>query len=432
MTPTELQERALSDTDNQQPLGRGLPSDGLLSLEEARRRITRAVDPIDGHESIRLDDCLGRILATEIRSPISVPPHANSALDGFAFSGGSIPENGRRVLDVIGTAWAGKPLDGTVGTGQAARIMTGAPMPAGTDSVLAQELVEWDDQHLYLKSDTKGGQNVRQAGEDLMAGEIALTSGKRIMPAELGLLASLGLTDIDVVRKLKVSIFSTGDELYRPGEPVGPGGIYDSNGFTLSGLLSRLGAVVDDGGIIRDERSAVQDALFSAADSADVIITSGGVSTGEADYVEEVLQSHGELGFWRVAIRPGRPLAFGHLGKAVFFGLPGNPVAVMVTFYQFLRNALSKMMGEADTPMLPCFKVRCDTPLRKRRGRTEFYRGILETSADGSLQVRRTPHQGSGVLRSMNEANCFIILPDDYASTEAGELVDVQPFHGLV
>ena len=415
------------------PKSRGLPSAGLLPLAEAKQRIAAAVEPITGTERLPVGKCLGRILAADVVSPIDVPAHTNSALDGFAFAAADIPAAGQvNSLQLVGTAWAGRPLAHAVGSGEAARIMTGAAMPSGTDSVVAQELVNADENCLQLDDATEARQNVRQAGEDLRRGEVAVAAGKRLMPAELGLLASLGLPEVEVMRRLSVNLLSTGDELYRPGETVSTGGIYDSNGFTLRGLLERMGAQVEDRGIVCDRHEAVREGLLAAAQTADVVITSGGVSTGEADYVEQVLREHGELGFWRVAIRPGRPLAFGRLGNAVFFGLPGNPVAVMVTFYQFLQGALARMMGERGHASAPVFKVKCTTALRKRVGRTEFYRGWLQTGADGELTVARTPHQGSGVLRSMSEANCFIILPDECESTQAGDLVDVQPFFALV
>ena len=404
----------------------------LLPLAQARRRIRELIERIEGDERIDLTLALGRILSEDVISPINVPGHTNSALDGYAFHGADIPPHDSAELKVVGIAWAGGPHRQDVARGEAVRIMTGAPMPPGTDTVVAQELVETGEKIIRLGSNHRIGQNVRAAGEDLAKGDLALPAGKRLLPAELGLLASLGLDNVTVVRKLKVALFSTGDELRSAGEPIDDGSVYDSNRFTLMGMLTRLGAQVQDKGIIRDNRNAVRDAVLSASTEADVIITSGGVSTGEADYVQEVLDEQGHLGFWRVAIKPGRPLAFGRLGKALFFGLPGNPVAVMVTFYQLLHYALSRMMGESHPLLSPVVKVRCTTKLSKKSGRTEFYRAILETNDEGETTVRKTGRQGSGVLHSMSEANCFIILPDDCDTVHPGTLVDVQPFFGLV
>jgi molybdopterin molybdotransferase len=418
--------------ERQDSLGRGLPSAGLLPVAEARERIAGAVEPVSETQSVAIEQCLGRVLAADVMSPINVPAHTNSALDGFAIAGAEIPTDDVAVLKVIGTAWAGNPLDRGVAAGEAARIMTGAVMPDGTDTVVAQELVQWDEQTVHIGGEHRAGQNVRQAGEDLSVGEVAVSAGKRLMPAEMGLLASLGLAHAKVFRRLRVALFSTGDELHRPGDSTGAVGVYDSNHYTLTGLLSRLGAEVIDGGIIKDDKDSVRETLLGAAQASDVIITSGGVSTGEADYVEDVLNEHGELGFWRVAIRPGRPLAFGRLAGAAFFGLPGNPVAVMVTFHQLLQSALATMMGERDFTAAPIFKVKCSSSLRKRPGRMEVYRGVLSADASGELVVTKTKHQGSGVLRSMSEANCFIILEDECVSTEPGEHVDVQPFFALL
>lgn len=404
----------------------------LLPLDEARRRVREAVNPVVEIEQVGLAQALGRILATDVVSPINVPGHTNSALDGYAIRGSDIPQGNPIGLRVTGTAWAGRPHRGQVEPGEAVRIMTGAPMPRGTDTVVAQELVETLDDTVQLDTNHRPGQNVRAAGEDLGKGEVALPAGKRLLPAELGLLASLGLDHVSVVRKLRVAIFSTGDELRSAGESIEDGSVYDSNRFTLLGMLTRLGVEIQDNGIIRDNRDAVRDAVLNASTRADVIITSGGVSTGDADYVQEVLEEHGNLGFWRVAIKPGRPLAFGQVGTALFFGLPGNPVAVMVTFYQFLHYALSRMMGEGNPLPIPLLKARCVSRLSKRAGRTEFYRAVLVADDDGETVVKRTGKQGSGVLHSMSEANCFIILPDDCETVEPGTMVDVQPFFGLV
>jgi molybdopterin molybdotransferase len=309
--------------------------------------------------------------------------------------------------------------------------MTGAKMPDGLDTVIMQEQVECVDDTILIGSGHKPGQNVRQAGEDLAVGAVAVSAGTRIDPAELGLFASLGVAEVEVARRLRVAFFSTGDELRSIGEPLAEGEIYDSNRYTLHGMLTRLGVELLDMGVIADQREAIGDAFRRAASMADVIITTGGVSVGEADYVKEILAETGTVDFWKLAIKPGRPLAFGTVRDAFFFGLPGNPVAVMVTFYEFVQPALRRMMGQQG--LRPArFRVPCRSRLKKRPGRMEFQRGLLQVADNGSLSVSRTGAQGSGMLSSMSSANCFIILPTDSGSVEPGDMVDVEPFEGLV
>jgi len=318
-----------------------------------------------------------------------------------------------------------------VRAGECVRIMTGAVLPAGADTVVMQEQVQSESDAIRVAADLQSGDNVRAAGEDLARGQRVLAAGRQILPPELGLLASIGLAEVPVRRRLRVAFFSTGDELRSIGQPLAPGEIYDSNRYTLYGMLARLGADVLDLGVVRDDRAATRQAFLDAAANADVIITSGGVSVGEADYVKETLEALGEIGFWQIAMKPGRPLAFGRVRGAVFFGLPGNPVSVMVTYYQFVEPALRRMMGQDDAPAAT-FKARCVSRLHKRPGRAEFQRGILERDADGELVVRATGQQGSGILRSMSAGNCFVILPQDSGNVEPGTLVDVQPFHGIL
>jgi molybdopterin molybdotransferase len=310
--------------------------------------------------------------------------------------------------------------------------MTGAPMPAGTDTAVMQEHVRQRDDTVAIRSGKSARENVRAAGEDLAKGQLALPAGKRLAPAELGLLASLGLGEVQVFRKLRVAFFSTGDELRSIGEALGEGEIYDSNRYTLYGMLKRLGAEVLDMGVVRDQREAVRRAFSDAAANADAVITSGGVSVGEADYVKETLDALGQVGFWQIAMRPGRPLAFGRVGNAAFFGLPGNPVAVMVTFYQFLQPALRHMMGESDASVPVTFHARSASRFNTRPGRTDFLRGILERDTNGELIVRSTGAQGSGILSSMSRANCFVILSPELSDVEPGTLVEVQPFDGII
>ncbi len=404
-----------------------------LTVEEALRRLHQDTNPINGFEKVALRSALDRTLAEDVYSLIDVPSHTNSAMDGYAFNASDLPASGAATLSVIGTALAGKPFLGSVKRGECIRIMTGAPMPKGTDTVIMQEHVEAEEGVIRIGPGHEAGQNVRLAGEDLAKGDLVLAAGKEIYPADLGLLASIGRAEVLVKRRVRVAFFSTGDELRSVGEPLGDGDVYDSNRYTLYGMLKRLGVELIDMGVIRDEREAVKQALLEAANCADSVVTSGGVSVGTADYVKETLETIGEIRFWQIAMRPGRPLAFGRVGGAIFFGLPGNPVSVMVTFYQFVEPALRHMMGQTDTqPGRATFKVRCTSRLRKRAGRTEFQRAILERDDKGELVVCKTGQQGSGILHSMSAANCFIILPRDAGTIEPGMLVEVQPFHGVV
>lgn len=403
-----------------------------LTVEQARQRILATVEPVSGAEKLALRSALGRIVAEDIYSPIDVPSHTNSAVDGYALT--STDLSGKETkLRVIGTSWAGRPFYGRVQAGESVRIMTGAVVPKGADTVVMQEHVRLHDGAIDVTGHIPPGENVRAAGEDLAKGQLALAKGKQILPPELGLLASLGIVEVPVSRRLRVAFFSTGDELRSLGQPLAEGEIYDSNRYTLFGMLTRLGVEMLDMGVIRDDRDAIERAFLDAAANADVIITSGGVSVGEADYVKETLERLGEIHFWQIAMKPGRPLAFGHVRDATFFGLPGNPVSVMMTFYQFVEQALRHMMGQSNPrPALATFKVRCASRLHKRLGRAEFQRGILESDAAGELVVRATGQQGSGILRSMSAANCFVILPRDGQTVEPGTLVDVQPFHGIL
>jgi molybdopterin molybdotransferase len=305
-------------------------------------------------------------------------------------------------------------------------------MPQGADTVVMQEQARRNDDTVILAAGQKAGQNVRQAGEDVSAGEVALRAGTQLMPAELGVLASLGVSEVNVRRRPRVAFFSTGDELRSVGEPLGTGQIYDSNRYTIHGMLTRLGIEVIDMGVIRDEQEAVERALAEAAAQADAIVTSGGVSVGDADYVTQTLEKAGSVGFWKVAMKPGRPLAFGRVDDALFFGLPGNPVAVMVTFYQLVQPALQVMSG-LPNPEPPITVTAVTTgPLRKKQGRLELQRGILTREADGRLLVHKSGRGGSGILSSMSVANCFIVLPEDAGPVAAGDEVTVQPFAAFV
>lgn len=411
-----------------------LPSHGhkALRLDEARARIIAAIAPVTEQQSVGLRDALGRVLAAEVRSTVDVPSHRNSAMDGYVLAGSELPQAGTASLEVVGTSWAGRPYSGEVGRGQCVRIMTGATLPDATDTVVMQEHVRLDGARVVIEAGHHVGQNVRPAGEDIRRGELALGAGTLLRPAQLGLLASIGIGAVPVLRRPRVAIFSTGDELRSIGEELEHGQIYDSNRYTLHGMLSRLQVEVIDLGVVADTREATLRAFESAAAQADAIVTSGGVSVGEADYVTETLERHGQIGFWKVAMKPGKPIAFGRFGSAYFFGLPGNPVSVMVTFYQLVQPALRALTGARDPDPPILVRARCETRLRKKPGRLEFQRGVLERRADGAYTVRSSGHQGAGVLRSMSDANCFVILPLEQGDVEPGTEVDVQPFAGLV
>ena len=398
-----------------------------IKVSDALKNIYTAISPISETEIVPIRESLNRVLAAEIISSLNVPTATNSAMDGYALHGADIPKEGTSKLGVIGTAFAGKPYQGKVAQGECVRIMTGAVMPDTTDTVIIQEHVERTDDIILIDSETKSGSNVRQAGEDVAVGDIVLKKGARIRAADIGVIASLGIGEIEVSRKLRVAFFSTGDELCSIGEELKNGNIYDSNRYSLFGMLSELNVTIMDMGVIRDNREDLQQAFESAATKADVIITTGGVSVGEADYVKEILQETGTVNFWKVAMKPGRPLAFGQIKDAHFFGLPGNPVSVMVTFSQFVKPALRHLMAETETETFT-MRVPCISKLKKRPGRVEYQRGILERDKNNQWVVKKTGAQGSGILRSMSQANCFIILPMDGETVEPGTIVEVQPF----
>ncbi|MEN9849462.1 MAG: hypothetical protein RL368_2202 [Pseudomonadota bacterium] len=401
-----------------------------LSVEEASQRIQTLLPVITTCEYLPLRDALGRVLAASIISPSNVPAHVNAAMDGYAIAAADLPTTGMQTLAVIGSAWAGKSFAGMVARGQCVRIMTGAVMPLGTDTVLMQERVEISGAQIRFMAGEKAGQNVRQAGEDVALGQVVLEAGAYLNPAQLGVLASLGIVEVQVKRRLRVAFFSTGDELCSVGQTLGMGQIYDSNRYTLFAMLQRLGVEILDMGVVRDQRESLQQVLSSAAAQADVIISSGGVSVGDADVTKQVFSELGQINFWKIAMKPGRPLTFGTMQGRVFFGLPGNPVAVMVTFYQFVQPALRKMQGSTSETLL--FKARSLSAFKKKPGRTEFIRAHFKKSESGEWQVQCSSEQGSGILRSMSEANCFIILPRTQGDVAQGDWVEVQAFVGLI
>jgi molybdopterin molybdotransferase len=353
-------------------------------------------------------------------------------MDGYALGRSSLAADGEIRLTVVGTAAAGRPFGGEVAAGECVRIMTGASLPPGTDTVVMQENVTRDGDTAIIPGGQSPGQHVRRAGEDIAVGDVALAAGIRLMPAELGMLASLGVGEVRVRRRPRVAFFSTGDELKSVGESLGPGQIYDSNRYTIYGMLTRLGVETVDMGIVPDEREAVERAFEAAADLADAVVTSGGVSVGEADYVTETLERIGSIGFWKVAMKPGRPLAFGRIGGALFFGLPGNPVSAMATFYQLVQPALEALAGLPDAGPPLTVPAVAAAPLKKKPGRREFQRGLLERNDDGRLAVRPAGRPGSGILSSMGAADCFIVLAEDAGDITAGEEVLVQPFAAFV
>ena len=396
-----------------------------LHVDKARAAIRACITPLTAVETIPIREALGRVLAQDVVPQINVPAHDNSAMDGYAVRFCDLDSP----LKEIGVALAGKPYHGTVGEGECVRIMTGAVMPAGADTVVIQEVVKREGERIRIPPGQKRAQNVRYAGEDLKLGVPVLADGKHLRAAELGLIASLGIGEVRVKRKLRVAFFATGDELASIGTQLKQGEVYDSNRYTLHGMLSRLGVEMVDLGVVRDDPLALE-AAFKKAALADAVITTGGVSVGEADFVRTLMAKLGEVLFWKIAMRPGRPMAFGRIGDAWLFGLPGNPVAVMVTFYQFVRDALLYLAGRADGGAVPLLRALAVENMRKVPGRTEYQRGILFKEA-GGWRVRTTGQQGSGVLRSMSEANCLIVLEHERGAVKAGEPVDVQLMEGL-
>jgi len=400
----------------------------LMSVKAAGERITSMVVPLSDIERVPVREALGRVLAADLKSPVNVPNHTNSAMDGYAVRANDLQQP---VLSVIGTAWAGCAFNGTVEKGQCVRIMTGAVMPEGSDTVIVQEQVERNGNTIRFTTGQKPEQHIRHSGEDLTAGSIALTGGERLFPAEIGLVASLGIGELGVVRQPRVAFFSTGDELRSIGEPLALGEIYDSNRYTLHGMLTRAGTNFIDLGVVPDDRNQLRETFVRAASMADVVIASAGASVGDADYVYEVLNEIGQVNFWKIAMKPGRPLSVGKIAGAIFFGLPGNPVSVMVTFYQFVLPALRRLAGEKSASPMRVF-ARTTKHLKKKPGRTEFLRGVLSHHEDGELTVTSTGDQGSGILSSMSRANCFIILEAESQGAAVGDVVTVEPFSGLI
>jgi len=413
-----------------------------LPVGAAQAIVLQWVTPLAASERVPLREALARVLAEDVISPIDVPAHDNAAMDGYAFAGAALATaDGKLTLTVCGKAFAGHPFTGAVATGACVRIMTGAPMPAGCDTVVPQERVEIHGESITFETNTfTPGANARRKGEDLARGGVALAGGRVLRACDIGLLASLGLVEANVKQRLRVAYFSTGDELRSPGEPLAPGAIYDSNRYALGAMLQRLNVEAIDLGVVRDDPAALSATLKLAAETADVVLTSGGVSVGEADFTRSQLQTLGDVSFWGLAMRPGRPLAFGRIWSggrpgagraALLFGLPGNPVATMVSFYQIVRPALMAMAGANPQPV-PLVPACCDVPIRKRPGRTEFQRGLARREANSQWRVAPTGSQSSGALSTMSEANCFIVLAHEAGDLDAGDAVDIMLFDGLV
>jgi molybdopterin molybdotransferase len=404
------------------------PGDEARTYEAARALVESAAAPVTGREVVALRSALGRVVDRPVMSPADVPPHRNSAMDGYAMAFADVPGEGHRELEVAGTAWAGRPFAGVLAPGQCVRIMTGAKMPDGVDTVVIQEHAQAVGEHrVRIDSRPRAGQNVRHPGEDIARGQVVLASGKRVGPAELGLLASLGIAEVGVHRRVRAAFFTSGDELRSLGQPLGEGEIYDSNRYTLFGMLHELGVEILDMGVVRDRPEELQRALDDAGEAADVVLTTGGISVGAADHLHRLVAERGEVLFSKVAIKPGRPVTFGRWGRSWFFGLPGNPVAAMVTFYEFVRPLLRRLQGESPVERT-LLRARSEGPMPKSPGRTEIRRGLLFTGADGELRVRTAGRQGSGVLSSMSTGNCFVLLGDARGPVAAGDLVTVEPF----
>lgn len=403
-------------------------SPAFLSVVQGQEKILSLIERIEGKESCAIADSAGRVLSDDVISPVNVPQYTNSAMDGFAIRG---EDTELESFEVVAEVMAGHAYNKPLEQGQAVKIMTGAPTPIGADTVVMREQAVDSGDRVTFNASIKTGQNVRQAGEDLAIGAAVFSQGQRIASPEMGMMASLGFGQCDVFRRVKVAVFSTGDEVQAPGTEQKENSIYDSNRFTIMGMLEKLGCEILDFGIIEDDESLMIEALETASKQADIVMTSGGVSVGDADYIKLALEKLGQIDFWRINMRPGRPLAFGQINDKPFFGLPGNPVAVMVSFINFVEPAIRKMQGEIDWQPLKVNAIATED-LRSRQGRTEFSRGVYELDPRGQLTVRTTGKQGSGILRSMSEANCLIEISPAVDTVKAGESVTIIPLQGRI
>jgi molybdopterin molybdotransferase len=402
---------------------------GLIPLEAALEQMLSRIVPVTESQSVPLLQAAGRITASPVTSPIDVPGFDNSAMDGYAVRMADIAAGG--ALPVAGKAFAGQPFSGEWPSGTCIRIMTGAPIPAGAEAVVMQEETETTETGVRFNAQVKKGQNIRLRGEDIRSGASVLPVGTKLTAAELPLIASLGIGEVSVLRKVRAAVFSTGDELKLPGQPLEAGQIYDTNRLAVHIMLEQLGCEVVDLGIIRDDPAALRAAFLEADGQADVVISSGGVSVGEADYTRQLLEELGEVGFWKLAIKPGKPFAFGRLKNSWFCGLPGNPVSAALTFYQLVQPLLAKLSGQRGNALPPRQRARTVGRLKKTPGRLDFQRGIMRTGEDGQLEVLSTGHQGSHIFSSFSQANCFIVLERERGHVEAGEWVEIEPFNAL-
>ena len=412
--------------------GSGMVDDydpNAMSVEKAKAWIANFLNPMDQKETIHIKDALNRIVAEPIIATMNVPNHDNSAMDGYAINIDLLNDHGPFKLKVTGKLLAGNALDGNIEG--AVRIMTGAIIPSGLNAVIPQEHVELYEGVITFKTKPLSNQNIRRTGEDIKRGQTVFQNGRFLEPCDLGLLASLGIDSIKVYRKIKVAFFSTGDEIISLGKSLLPGQVYDSNRYSLIGLLKRLDVDMLDFGVIPDDKKAIEETLLKASNIADIVVTTGGVSVGEADFMKDILKKIGEILFWKISMKPGKPLAYGKIGQCHYFGLPGNPVSTMVTFYQFVREAILTLSGQTPIPKIPLIKAKLLGPIKKIPGRTEFQRGVFEQDDQGTFKVNPLKDQGSGILRSMSEANCFILLHEDLAHLEKDMWVDIQLFDSL-
>ncbi|CAJ0992886.1 molybdopterin molybdotransferase MoeA [Pantoea sp. Nvir] len=402
----------------------------LISLEKAKAEMLGQLRPLRDHLSVLLEDAVGFITALVITSPINVPSFDNSAMDGYAVRLSDLQSN--QPLKVAGKACAGTPFISDWPIGSVVRIMTGAPVPTGCNAVVIQENALEVEGGVLINAPVQPGQNIRRIGEDIACGQPVLAAGVRLGAAKLPLLASLGITEVKVLRKLRVAIFSTGNELQEVGQPLEDGQIYDINRFAISLMLHKLGCKVIDLGIIKDDKHAILYACEEADRQADIVISTGGMSVGETDFTKILLEELGLITFWKLAIKPGKPFAFGRFANSWFCGLPGNPVSAVVTFYQLVQPLITALTGQSVSPFPPRLRARATVRLKKSPDYLEFQRGIMKRGTDGEIQVRSTGHQGSHIFSSFTAANCFIVLERSRGIVEPGEWVDIEPFNALL